>query len=108
MTAEQALRRAAERGLVVELRENDRLKIRGRADVVQELRPVLAAHKAAILEALRRRPVWVAEAIVETQRLLRECRFPSEPAPCQFHVGHAFQDCKRCGAPIAEHYGAQR
>ena len=45
-----------------------------------------------------------AVAIVHAQRLLRECSFPSEAAPCAYHCGHPDERCRRCGASWVEHY----
>lgn len=61
---------------------------------------LLREKKPAILRALAVEKLAVA---IVTQHFLREGRFPSEPAPCAFHCGHANERCKRCGAPLAEH-----
>jgi hypothetical protein len=48
-----------------------------------------------------------AIVIVSAQRLLRDCKFPPEPAPCSFHCGRPGEACRRCNAPWAEHYSPQ-
>lgn len=61
--------------------------------------------KGEIIEEVRRRKaVLEAEAIAMTQRLLRECRFPPEPAPCVYHCGHPGERCRRCCSAFAEHF----
>lgn len=49
-----------------------------------------------------------ADAVHAAHRLLRDYLFEREPAPCVFHCGHANERCRRCGAPIAEHYSRPR
>lgn len=104
MNAKHLLCRATERGLTVNLRGADRLVVRGPADAVAELRSELLACKPVIVAVLHV-IVDKAEAITRTQRLLREGRFPSEPAPCVYHCGYPPGRCKRCGASWHEHYG---
>ena len=106
MTAVELLRRASERGLIVSVRGDDRLVVRGRVDAIEELRPALQEHKGEVIEELRSRTLVEAEAIAYRARLLRECRWIPEASPCNFHVGHADESCRRCGAPLLEHYNA--
>lgn len=47
-----------------------------------------------------------AVAIVSAQRLLRDCNFLREAAPCSFYRGYPSQDCRRCGGRWAEHYAS--
>lgn len=47
--------------------------------------------------------IVATETVYAAQRLLRECKFPSEPAPCAFHCGRPDECCRRCGASLAEH-----
>jgi hypothetical protein len=104
VTAADVLDRA--RNLGVELRpEGQLLRYRGRRDALAELLPNLAALKPQIMEELRKHGTLLeAHAILCAQRLLRDCKFPPEAAPCSFHCGHPSEGCKRCGAPLFEHY----
>jgi len=63
-------------------------------------------HRDAIRAILEEQAAQTAtDAVLAAQRLLRECRFPPEPAPCNFHTGYTTEPCKRCGATLAGHHG---
>ncbi len=66
-------------------------------DLLAEVR----AHKVeivALLEAERQAKVAVSDAI-------RNGRYPlPEPKVCDFLIGHAGEDCRRCGASWLEHF----
>ena len=71
------------------------------ASTIEQLRQ----EKPAVLRALQAERLAVA---VAAQHLLREGRFPCEPAPCVYHCGHAHGRCRRCGATYHEHYVRER
>lgn len=62
---------------------------------LRQVKPGLRRALQAELEAV---------AIASAQRLLRECRFPPEAAPCAYHCGRTHEHCRRCGASWHEHY----
>jgi hypothetical protein len=65
----------------------------------------IGTRKREIIEEVRRREALLeAEAVAMAQRLLRDCRFPLEAAPCVYHCGNPEECCRRCGAPLSEHY----
>jgi hypothetical protein len=66
---------------------------------LRQVKPDLRRALQAELEAV---------AIVSAQRLLRDCNFPPEAAPCSFHCGYPGEDCRRCGGRWAEHYPSPR
>jgi hypothetical protein len=49
-----------------------------------------------------------AVAIVSAQRLLRDCNFQLEAAPCSFHCGYPGGGCRRCGGRWPDHYPSPR
>jgi hypothetical protein len=64
----------------------------------------IGRHKATIIVLLRARGGdCAADAVLYTQALLRQGRFPLEPAPCAYHCGHARERCRRCGGSLGEH-----
>ena len=96
----EAVRRGAQFQVI-----GDRLEARPARVFDSHLAREIGRRKGEIIEEVRRRnAVLEAEAIAMTQRLLRECRFPPEPAPCAYHCGYPRERCRRCGGPFAEHY----
>jgi hypothetical protein len=70
-----------------------------------ELDKAIVEQKAAIIALLRERGEGRAtDATLFAQALLRQGRFPPEPVPCAFHCGYPGENCRRCGAPFAEHF----
>jgi hypothetical protein len=50
--------------------------------------------------------IVAADAVLAAQRLLHDCKFSPEAAPCSFHCGKPSEACKRCGASWHEHFPA--
>ena len=106
MTAVELLRRASEEGLTVFVRGFDRIVVRGRADLVEALRPEFAAHKPEIVAVLREHGCSTAtDAVIAAQRLLRKRLWPeTAPKDCAFFIGRPVDlTCKRCGSTWQEH-----
>lgn len=72
-----------------------------------KLDQAIGEHKAEIVALLRERGEGRAtDATLFAQALLRQGRFPHEPAPCGFHCGDPGESCRHCCASWNEHYRA--
>ena len=69
----------------------------------------IRAHRDSVRAFLAEQDAATAtDAVLAAQRLLREGRWPQiERDRCGFDIGYSGEDCKRCGASVAEHYGKQ-
>ena len=106
MSAVAVLERARVLGVVLRP-DGDALHYRGQRSAVVELLPELETHKSAIIAQLYEREAQCAtDAVLYAQALLRQGRFPSEPAPCAHHCGYPNERCKRCASSWDEHYPA--
>ena len=63
----------------------------------------IAEQKAEIIALLHERGACATDAVLFAQALLRQGRFPPEPAPCAYHCGHTRERCRRCRAAWREH-----
>jgi len=89
----------------VETVAGNRIRVQAPASLLSDvLKAAVVEHKPELLRLLG--AIDRANDVARSARLLRECRWDPLPAPCTFHVGPAAEACRRCSAPIAEHYRA--
>jgi hypothetical protein len=103
MTAQALLAEVRARGADVVLTAGG-VRLRGASrvpDLVDRLRERAADLRAVLLE--RSPDASATDAVLAAQRLLRECRWESRPAPCAFPIGPPGADCMRCGGSWLEH-----
>jgi hypothetical protein len=101
MTAAEILREVRRRGVSLKPTGRGTVRLRGPAAEIDALIAIVGAHKAEVIDELRKR-----EIVLVAARLLRECRWAVEPPVCDFHTGKAGEHCRRCGASWIEHYPA--
>lgn len=105
VTANALVSEAESRGARFEI-VGDRLEAKPARVFDSRLAREIGNRKGEIIAEIRKRKALLdAGTIAMTQRLLRECRFPPQPAPCVYHCGHPGEGCRRCGATWDEHYG---
>ena len=110
MTAPQILAAIRRHGGDLQISEIGKLQIVDRDRVPDEL--VRAAReRAADLKAIVREHLPTAgpaDAVLAAQTLLRSRRWPFRAAPCDFPIGPAGTDCKRCGSSFLTHQDPRR
>jgi hypothetical protein len=74
VSAADLLRCASERGLALWVRSEDRILIRGQAEVVESLKPQLLAQKPEIIALLRERDPLGGHAFTDHGYLCRRCK----------------------------------
>jgi hypothetical protein len=72
-----------------------------RSQIPDELAAIARDHVADLRAYLGE---FTATSVTDTIARVQRVLFPPEAAPCSFHCGHIYERCKRCGAPLAEHY----
>jgi hypothetical protein len=105
VTAQEIIDRVREVGGNIELLpDRRRFALVHRSRIPDDLAAIAKHHAGDVRALLTEFTVQTAtDAVLTAQRLLREARFPPEPAPCAYHCGHPRERCKRCGASFAEH-----
>ena len=105
MTALQILAAIRRLGGDLRISEMGKLQVVGRDCVPDDL--VEAARgRAADLKAIVREHLSTgsaSDAVIAAARLLRDGKWGYSPMSCDFHVGRAREDCRRCGAGFASH-----
>jgi hypothetical protein len=105
VSAARVLADARVLGVKVEAADQAHLRVQGPREARDRIRPALVAHKRELLRYLTAQCINEANAVARAARLLRECRWDPIAPPCDFHIGRPREICRRCGAPLAEHYG---
>jgi hypothetical protein len=98
MTAVEIVAAVEKAGGRVEVAGPDRIRIHAPSGVLSDaLKTAVVEHKSELIVLLRMNEL-------ESQRLLRDCRWPLTLPVCPFLVGRPGSTCNRCGASWLEHY----
>lgn len=82
--------------------DGERLRVSPASVLDAEMREQIMERRIPIIAHVRRR----REVVFAAAALLREGRWPQTPPVCEFQIGYAGGNCRRCGASWMEHYPA--
>jgi len=102
MTARGVIDVLRRHGAHLEINAAGKLELVGRVpDDVFELTRDRAGDLKALLREMSAGSA--SDAVIAAARLLRDGKWGYSPMSCDFHVGRAREDCRRCGAGFASH-----